>query len=553
MKSMKKIVFLLAIIFFSFSFFKNAFASGIGIQGPNITPSSIKANQANTISHSFTLTGTQQDAKNVSCAGTTGDVYWELQVGRAGSAWKQVANAVVPSANFPLQNPITGSFQFTPGNGDTSESFQVVLYCGWDPDLGAGKQFSASAAATIAVTGQTQGQFGINFGITQPSQRTVTPGQTIPMFFALSVNGNQADIQNRCGQVSFIKWLVTMYPATQNDNFSDSNLINSGTVDTVKFGSGNTFTLDFQKNVTVLNQDFVIKARAICSGSTILTTSSGVSFNAGGAGTGGTGSGTGGGAPGQTQTYSFNIPNPLKGGASDLTSLVKIIAQWIFNLAIPIAVAMIVYAGILFLTSAGDTSKVTKAKEVLTYAVVGLAIILIGSGFVTLIQSILELGGTGTTQNPGSGLPVEPQLPTLGGAIGNKCSTDRNCLIGLACKNAICQRPTGNLVGEPCVAGASCDVGLACDSTVENKQVIDGQTLGTCFETSAGGGRIGDICQNDKDCISGLKCNQICQRKGGNLVDETCLKTSNPSNCKSTACNTVGTATEGICINYSGN
>ncbi|GEM_PF-2373126 len=97
--------------------------------------------------------------------------------------------------------------------------------------------------------------------------------------------------------------------------------------------------------------------------------------------------------PGKTQTYSFDIPNPLKGGVTDFSSLVKIIAQWIFNLAIPIAVAMIVYAGILFLTAAGEPAKVTKAKDVLKWAVVGLAIILIGSGFVTLIQSILELGG----------------------------------------------------------------------------------------------------------------------------------------------------------------
>jgi hypothetical protein len=97
---------------------------------------------------------------------------------------------------------------------------------------------------------------------------------------------------------------------------------------------------------------------------------------------------------GSTQTGSFEIPNPLKGGASDFTSLVKIIAQWIFNLAIPIAVAMIVYAGILFLTAAGEPAKVTKAKDVLKYAVIGLAIIMIGSGFVTLIKSILELGGT---------------------------------------------------------------------------------------------------------------------------------------------------------------
>ena len=36
-------------------------------------------------------------------------------------------------------------------------------------------------------------------------------------------------------------------------------------------------------------------------------------------------------------------------------------------------------------------------------------------------------------------------------------------------------------------------------------------------------------------------------------VDETCLKTSNPSNCKSTACKTTGAEVYGVCVNYSGN
>jgi len=280
----------------------------------------------------------------------------------------------------------------------------------------------------------------------------------------------------------------------------------------------------------------------------------------GGDGTGGD-DGTGGcGTPGQpacqpgeTQTYSFSIPNPLKGGASDLASLVKVIAQWIFDLAVPIAVVMIVYAGVLFLTAQGNEQKVTKAKDVLKWAVVGLAIILIGSGFVTLIQSVLELG----TPSSSSGQPTLPTTDgtsgttTTVGAVGNKCSQDRDCFSGLKCKNTICQRTTGNLIGEPCNGGTNCDVGLACGG--EESIIIDGQTLlGTCFQTSATGGRIGDTCQRDSECISELKCNQICQRKDGNLNGEACLKTSSPSNCKSKACHTIGTEPKGDCVPYSG-
>ena len=70
------------------------------------------------------------------------------------------------------------------------------------------------------------------------------------------------------------------------------------------------------------------------------------------------------------------------------------LATWLLNIAIPIAVAMIVYAGVMFLTSRGDTTKVAQAKKILLYAVIGLAIILIGKGFITLIESVLNLGAT---------------------------------------------------------------------------------------------------------------------------------------------------------------
>jgi hypothetical protein len=97
------------------------------------------------------------------------------------------------------------------------------------------------------------------------------------------------------------------------------------------------------------------------------------------------------GAPGvpTTTQYVFNLRNPI--GAENFQDLVKIIGRWIFNLAIPIAVIIIIYAGILMLTSGGVPAQFQKGAKALWYAVIGLAIILIGKGFVTLIQSILNL------------------------------------------------------------------------------------------------------------------------------------------------------------------
>ncbi len=98
----------------------------------------------------------------------------------------------------------------------------------------------------------------------------------------------------------------------------------------------------------------------------------------------------GGQVPGQPQTVPFEIKNPI--AAKSLVDLAKAIGKFLFQIAIPIAVIIIIYAGLLFLTSGGNQEKVKKARTALLYAIIGLAIILIGQGFFTLIKSILNLG-----------------------------------------------------------------------------------------------------------------------------------------------------------------
>ncbi len=96
----------------------------------------------------------------------------------------------------------------------------------------------------------------------------------------------------------------------------------------------------------------------------------------------------GGGGPTTTQ-YTFNLLNPI--GVENFQDLINIIGKWIFNLAIPIAVIIIIYAGVLMLTAGGVPARFQKGAKALWYAVLGLAVVLIGKGFVTLIQSILNL------------------------------------------------------------------------------------------------------------------------------------------------------------------
>jgi lysylphosphatidylglycerol synthetase-like protein (DUF2156 family) len=56
--------------------------------------------------------------------------------------------------------------------------------------------------------------------------------------------------------------------------------------------------------------------------------------------------------------------------------LVSNILNTIYLVAGVIAVAVIIYAGIIYVTSAGDSASITKAKNTILYAVVGLVVII---------------------------------------------------------------------------------------------------------------------------------------------------------------------------------
>ncbi len=96
---------------------------------------------------------------------------------------------------------------------------------------------------------------------------------------------------------------------------------------------------------------------------------------------------------GSSVSFDFKYDNPLGGGEDNLLDLINTVARWIFNLAIPIAVIFIIYGGILFLTAGAYADGVKKGKEILKYAIMGLAIVFIGKGFVSLVMSIVKLGG----------------------------------------------------------------------------------------------------------------------------------------------------------------
>ncbi len=131
-----------------------------------------------------------------------------------------------------------------------------------------------------------------------------------------------------------------------------------------------------------------------------VTTNPGGGTSGGGANTGG------GGGPAAEAEKALG----MIGGANNnitlmdaITSIIKVILFIVGALA----VVMIIYSGIQYLLSAGDSAKVEKAKNTIMYAIVGLVVAIAAYAIVTWVVSIFEgsggSGGGSSQQSSGDG------------------------------------------------------------------------------------------------------------------------------------------------------
>lgn len=88
-------------------------------------------------------------------------------------------------------------------------------------------------------------------------------------------------------------------------------------------------------------------------------------------------------------------PDVLKGATSrwsdsnDIREVIKKIIDFILVFLGIIATAFVIYGGFLYITSQGDDGKTESAKKIMTYAAIGIVIILIS---FALVNSIIQLG-----------------------------------------------------------------------------------------------------------------------------------------------------------------
>lgn len=96
-----------------------------------------------------------------------------------------------------------------------------------------------------------------------------------------------------------------------------------------------------------------------------------------------------------------------KGGETAGQALAQTAFDWIFYIAIILAVLFIMWSGIQWMTSGGDVEKLQAAKRRLLYAIIGLVVVLMS--FV-IVRVVLTTLGAESTQffSPFGGLKQSP-------------------------------------------------------------------------------------------------------------------------------------------------
>jgi len=86
--------------------------------------------------------------------------------------------------------------------------------------------------------------------------------------------------------------------------------------------------------------------------------------------------------------------NNMVGNITNTDTLVGVImglVNWIAWFVGLLAVLMGLYAGILFITAGGNAETVTKARNILLYAIVGIAVAILAFSLVAISQSVFGI------------------------------------------------------------------------------------------------------------------------------------------------------------------
>jgi len=87
--------------------------------------------------------------------------------------------------------------------------------------------------------------------------------------------------------------------------------------------------------------------------------------------------------PGEAPVYVETI--------DDVIRIVERGANWLLGLVVVIAVVMIMYAGLKWMTAGGEEEKMSEARRVLTWALTGVGVALLARGLVEVIDQLVAI------------------------------------------------------------------------------------------------------------------------------------------------------------------
>ena len=79
----------------------------------------------------------------------------------------------------------------------------------------------------------------------------------------------------------------------------------------------------------------------------------------------------------------------VDGLPTDLISVAKNISSIALGIIAVVSVIMLIYGGIKYITSAGDSKKVTDAKNTILYAIIGLVICLLSYAIINFVVNAI--------------------------------------------------------------------------------------------------------------------------------------------------------------------
>jgi hypothetical protein len=82
---------------------------------------------------------------------------------------------------------------------------------------------------------------------------------------------------------------------------------------------------------------------------------------------------------------------PVTGGTTDVENIITKVIGWFFGITGALAVLFIIYGGVLYIVSAGNSDRQKQAKQTLIWAVIGLAVVVLSYFIVSLVLNITKV------------------------------------------------------------------------------------------------------------------------------------------------------------------